>query len=218
MLLHLNPDKHWDLPELDKPILVRTQFVKDKKKSALVKVEEQMQEKGLVLKDTNVQIAFDIIPVRELCRQKYLRSKKILEYSNLRIIKADYSYYDQIKGLLKEQDMIQYFHVPYQTEDEIKSGFENGNYVAILNEKNEVLAYTSGHPGIDGVRYAEAMVIQKAYKLYGFAPILFYYCMSNTRALISKSSVGLHNSASIKLHEKLGWTFSDKYIEHWLKD
>ena len=67
-----------DLPELDKPILVRTQFVKDKKKSALVKVEEQMQEKGLVLKDTNVQIAFDIIPVRELCRQKYLRSKKIL--------------------------------------------------------------------------------------------------------------------------------------------
>lgn len=218
LLLHMNPDKEWELPELDKPMLVRAQFVKGKKKPDLVEVERKMQEKGFVLKDTNVQIAFDIPSVRDLCRQKYLRSKKILEYYNLQIIKADYSYYNQIKGLLKNQDMIQYFHIPYQTEDEIESGFENGNYVAIINENNEVLAYTSGHPGIAGVRYAEAMVIQKEYKLYGFAPILFYYCMSNTKAVISKSSVGLHNSVSIKLHEKLGWEFSDRYIEHWLKE
>lgn len=215
LLLHIDPDQPWDLPKLDKPVLIRTRFVKDKKKDGLLKLEAQMREKGFSLKDTNVFISLDLEPLKEIYRKNYQRSKKILERSNLRIIRADYSYYDQINALLDNQDMIKYYHRPYRTEDEIKSAFARGNYVVIVNDNNEVLAYTSGSSEA-GKKQADAMVIKEEYKLCGFAPILFYYCSLNPSPGLKKSSLNLINNASIKLHKKLGWSFTNKYMENWL--
>lgn len=217
LLLHIDPDQPLDLPELDKPILIRTRFVKDKKKDGLLKLEDQIRRKGFALKDTNVFITLDSEPFRETYKRKYQRCKKILAYSNLRILRVDYSYYDQINTLLDSQDMIKYYHRPYRTEDEIKSAFENGDYVAIINENDEVLAYTSGHFEA-AKKQADAMIVKEEYKLYGFASILFYYCLAHASYGISKSSLNLTNSASIKLHKSLGWKFSDRYMEHWLKE
>lgn len=215
LLIHLDPDQPWALPKLDKPALIRTRFVKDKKKADLLKLEEQMRQKGFVLKDTNVFLTLDSAPVKELHQRNYQRSKKILEHQNFRIIRADYSYHDQIDALMEGQDMIKYYHIPYQTEDEIKAGFEDNNYVAIINENDELLAYTSGHLE-NGKRHADAMIIKDEYKLYGFAPLLFYYCTCSGFSSIRKTSVNLTNAASIKLHKKLGWKFTNKYMENWL--
>lgn len=217
LLFHIDPGQSWDLPELDKPALIRTRFVKDKKKAELLKMEEQMQEKGFILKDTNVFLTLDSAQFKEAHQRNYQRSKKILEHQNFRIIRADYSYNDQINALIDGQDMIKYYHIPYQTEDEIKATFEDRNYVAIVNDKDEILAYTSGHLE-NGKRYADAMIIKEEYKLYGFAPILFYYCTCSGFSDIRKTSVNLENIASVKLHKKLGWKFTNKYMENWLLD
>lgn len=218
LLLHLNPDSPWALPELDKPILVQTRFVKGKKKPSLLKLEEELKAKGFILKDTHVQITLNVAFLGESYRQKYLRSKKLLDYSNLRIITADYSYYNQINILLKNQDMMEYFLFPYQTDEEIKTRFENGDYLAIINEENEILAYLSEHQGLEknSEIYAEAMVIKEEYKLYGFAPILYYYSISNKPSDLRKTIVALNNFASIEFYKKFRWKFTDRYMEHWL--
>lgn len=215
LLFHIDPGQPWELPDLDKPALIRTRFIRDKKKPDLLKLEDQMREKGFVLKDTNVFLTLDSVPLREIHERNYQRSKKILEHQNLRIIRPDYSYYDQIKALVEGQDMIKYYHIPYQTEDEIKAVFEEKNYVAIVNENDELLAYTGGHLE-NGKRYADAMIIKEEYKLHGFAPILVYYCTYSRFSDVRKTSVNLENAASIKLHKKLGWNFTNKYMENWL--
>lgn len=217
LLFHLDPDHSWDLPKLDKPVLIRTRFTKGKKKAELLKLEGQMREKGFVLKDTNVFVTLDFAPFKEFYRQRYERSKKILKASHLRIIGADYSYRSQIDKLMDGQDMINYWHRPYQTEDEIKSAFDRGCYTAIVNEKDEIVAYTSGGVGEGKLQPDIAMVIKDEYKRSGLAVILFYYCLAYEPSdLMRKTSIDLANSASVKLHKKLGWKFTDKYMENWL--
>ena len=217
LLFHIDPDCHWDLPALGKPAVIRTRFTKDKKKPELLKLEEQMRQKGFLLKDTNVLITLDFAPFKERYRQKYQRSKKILEYSNLRIIEADYSYCNQIEDLLNSQDMIRYYHRPYRTADEVKSEFDAGCYVAVVNERDEVVAYTSRGFDEGQLRLDLAMVIKDEYKLTGHALLLCYYCLGNRRSdTIRKAGIDLKNSASINLHKKLGWKFTNRYMENWL--
>lgn len=217
LLFHVDPAHPWTLPEFDKPALIRTRFVKDKKKPDLLKLEEQMREKGFLLKDTSVFITLDFAPFKETYRQKFERSKKILSPSNLRIIKADYSYRGQIDKLMDGQNQIKYYHRPHQTEDEIKSAYDQGCYTAIINEENEIVAYTSGGFGKGKLQPDIAMVIREDYKRSGLAVILFYYCLANESSdLMRKTSIDLANSASVKLHKKLGWKFTDKYMDDWL--
>lgn len=215
LLFHIDPGQPWDLPELDKPALIRTRFVQDKKKADLLKLEGQIREKGFERKDTNVIVTLDSAPIKEACQRKYERSKKILSQWNARIIKADYSYRDQINTLMDEQDMIKYYHVAYKTEDEIKARFEKGDYYAIVNGENEVMLYSSAT--IDGgIFFGDEMVVKEEYKLCGFAPILFYYGIGYGLDALRKASLSLENDASIALHKRLGWKFTNKYIENWL--
>lgn len=215
LLLHIDADKPLGLPKLEKPGLVFTWYAKDKKKPALLKVEEQLKKEGFVLETTQVDVKKDLTGMQDFYRKKYLRVEKILRNLNARVVEADYSHYGQICELLENQEMIKYFQFPYQTEDEIKADFENGDYIAVVNDNGDVLAYSRSR--WDGRKcYGYAMVVKEEYKLYGLAPLLSYRGWSR-RSGIRETTIALDNDQSIKFHEGLGWTFTDRYMDNWLK-
>lgn len=216
-LLHVDYRKPYRLQRLDKPVLVQVEYQKGRKKDAQLAMEERLKADGFLLKDTVVQIKWNIEARREEYRKQFQRLEKMLAAMKFRIETVDYSYHEQVEELLQQQEMMQYYHFPYQTEAEVKELYDSGNVVCILDDTDTVLAYHSII--INGGCYGAEFVVRDGYKVrYSLAPILQYYRGSFLEYPVMKGYMLLDNADSIRLHEKLGWEFTNRYKDNWMRE
>lgn len=215
--LYVDYKKPYRLQGLDKPVLVQIDYYKDRKKDLQLAMQERLKADGFLLKDTAVQIKWNVEAHREQYRKLFQRLKKMLAAMNFRIESVDYSYHEQVAELLGQQNMMQYYHFPYQTEAEVKALYDSGNVVCILDDTNQVLAYHTIM--VNGGCYGAEFVVRDEYKVkYNLAPILQYYRGSFLEYPVMKGYMLIDNEDSIRLHEKLGWEFTNRYTDNWLRE
>lgn len=216
-VLYIDPAKIWKIDQQNKPVIMRTRYQKDKKKKELLQLEQQMQKNGFLYQDTAVEIRLDTGDRKEHYEKQYQRAQKLLERMNCRTEKVCYRYHEQIQKLIKQQNTVQYFHLEYKSEDEIKAEYANGNHTCILNSEDELLAYGSGYE-LNGCWYGDLIVVKEEYKMYGLAPMFLYGCVHNRKVNTIKGVILTDNKDSIRFHKKMGWTFTNKYIDCWLME
>lgn len=215
--LHTDYKKAYRLPGVGKPVLVQIDYLKDRKKDAQLAMEKWLKADGFALKDTAVQIKWNIDERRDECRKQFQRLEKMLEAMNFRLETVDYSYHEQVEALLRQQDMMRYYHFPYQAEAETKALYDSGNVTCILDNTDQVLAYHC--ITINGGCYGAEFVVRDEYKVkYSLAPILQYYRGSFLEYPVLKGYMLLDNAESIRLHERLGWEFTNRYTDNWLRE
>lgn len=215
--LHTDYRKPYHLPRVEKPVLLQIDYQKERKKAAQIELEKWLKADGFVLKDTAVQIKWNVEAHREECRKQFQRLEKMLAAMNFRIETVDYSYHEQVEELLHRQDVMRYYHFPYQTEAETKALYDSGNVVCILDEADRVLAYHTII--VNGGCYGAEFVVRDEYKVkYSLAPILQYYRGSFLEYPVMQGYMLLNNADSIRLHERLGWEFTNRYTDNWLRE
>lgn len=214
-ILHIDPKKNWRIDQQDKLVVMRTRYQKDKKKNELLQLEKQLKQSGFFYQDTVVEIRLDVEERREYYEKQYQRALKLLERMNCRIEKDCYRYHRQVQELIKQQNAVQHFHLEYKSEDEIKAECASGAHTCILNSEDEVLAHASGHE-VNGCWYGDLLIVKEEYKMYGLAPMFAYERVYNRKMNTIRGGVPIDNEESIRFHRKMGWTFTNKYIDHWL--
>lgn len=215
--MHIDTDKSCHLPLLDKPIMTQIVYQKDRKKENHLNIEKQLKKSGFVKQDTSVQIKLNVTECKDECQKNFDRLHKLLQRMGFQIKVVDYTYKDKIREVFLQQDMLHDWHYPFQTEEEGKDVFDKNGWICILDKDDRVLAYHSAYE-MNSCCYGMGFAIRDEYKVkYGFAPILQYYRVCITKQPLIYGEVLLHNTQALALHEKMGWTFTNKYVDRWLK-
>ena len=143
--------------------------------------------------------------------------EKEIEKKGYCCIEAEYSLFDKIEKIIVGSDILEDYHIISRTDQE-KKELEKGSYLCILNEKKDICAASIAVIN-SGIAQAEEMVVKDEYKMRGFAPILTY---QRLKWLDSKNIQKIegwiltHNESSLRYHRKLGYHFTDKYVEEWV--
>lgn len=102
--------------------------------------------------------------------------------------------------------------------DEKIKDLEEGAYLCILNNENEICAASIAYIE-NGIAQGTAMAIEEKYKMNGFAPVLTY---NRCKVLYEKGVkylqgwVLMDNYASLKYHKGIGYQFINKYADEWI--
>lgn len=215
--MHIDANKKFVMPLLDKPTMVQIVYYKDRKKENHLRIEKQLEANGFMKQDTSVQIKLNVAEHKEECRKNFNRLYKLTQRMGYRIKVVDFTYRDKIREVFSQQDMLHGWHYPFQTEEELKERFDQNGWICILDEDDRVLAYHSAYE-VNSCCYGMGMAIRDEYKVkYGFAPLLQYYRVCITEQPLIYGEVLLHNTEAVTLHEKLGWKFTNKYVDRWLR-
>lgn len=215
-VLFIDPGKNWQLDVRDKPVLIQTRYQRDRKKKDLIQLEQQMKQNDFSYQYTIRSIRLDAEERREYYEKQYQRAQKLLERMDYRIKKADYHYHGQIQELIKQQDVGRYFEYPYKTEEEIKEEYAKGNHTCIVNSDDEVLAFCSGFE-MNGCWYAAGLGVREEYKMCGLAPIFLYDRVHNKEPYVMIAGVLTDNTDAIKFQKSMGWIFTNRYTDFWLR-
>lgn len=216
-LMHMNPNRKCEIPLFDKPVMAQIVYHRDRITESRLCIEQQLQDNGFVKQDTSVQVKLNVKERKEACRKDFNRLYKLIQRMGYRIQVVDFTYKDKIREVFLQQDMMQDWHYPFQTEEEQREIFEQNGWICILDRDDEVLAYHSAYI-VNSCCYGMGMAIRDEYKVkYGFAPLLQYYRVCITEQPVIYGEVLLHNTDAIILHEKLGWKFTNKYVNYWLR-
>ena len=216
--MHVDTGKNHQLPSLDKPIVTQMVYQKDKKKEGHQKVERWLEKNGFVKQDTAVQVKLDVTKYKAEYQKKFERLHKLLQRMGHEIKVVDVTYRDKIREVFLQQDMLHDWYYPFQTEEEIKETFDRNGWICILDQDDRVLAYHSAYE-INSCCYGMGFIVRNEYQIkYGFAPILQYYRVCITEHPLIRGEVLLHNAQSMALHKTIGWTFTNRYTDRWLKE
>lgn len=214
-VLCVDPDQPWVIENLNKPVVIRVIYRKEKKKESVVRLEQTIKKNGFEFQHTQVRMKVDISEHKEKALKKFNKEKKLLEKFHYKIGSATIKQYDQIQELADQEDIMKYYHEPYRTKEEIKQRFDRHEYVCISDANDNVLVYGSGY-SLNGYHYGDGIVVREEYKMSGLAPILMHYTTSKAEYEVLTGSVALDNESSIKLHKRMGWKITDKCIDYWL--
>lgn len=215
--MHIDTDKNYRLPLLDKPVMAQIVYQKDRKKDNHLNIETQLENDGFVKQDTSVQVKLNVRERKAECQKNFDRLYKLLQRMGFRIKVVDFTYKDKIREVFLQQNMLHDWHYPFQTEEEMRETFDRNGWICILDKDDRVLAYHSAYE-VNSCCYGMGFAVRDEYKVkYGFAPILQYYRVCITKQPFIYGEVLLHNTQAIALHEKMGWTFTNKYVDRWLK-
>lgn len=215
--MHLDTEKDWKLPFLDKPVMTQIVYHKDRKKENHLRVEKQMEDNGFAKQDTSVQVRLNVAERKAECRRNFDKLYKLVQRMGFRVEAVDFTYREKIREVFLQQDMLQGWHYPFQTEEEVRAQFEQDGWICVLDKDDNVLAYHSAYE-VNACCYGMGMAIRDEYRVkYGFAPLLQYYRVCITKQPVIYGEVLLHNTEALSLHEKLGWKFTNKYVDRWLR-
>ncbi len=203
------------IEKTDKPVLFMSRYRKGKKSEIKNLLDKRLQNNGFVLKDTAFMIRFDLDTFKDKYEKQFEKAMRLLERLNYKVQIADYSHWEEIKALYESQNMMQYYHEKYRTEDEIRERFERNEFTCVTDQNGEIIAYGSAYEG-GGYRYGDAVVVKDEYKMLGLPFIINYYGCSRRDNKVMVGSMLTHNENSIRYHRKLGWEFTDRYVDHWI--
>ncbi len=216
--LYMDTNQSCELPLLDKPLMIQIVYHKDKKKDNHLRIEEQLEANEFVKQDTSVQAKLNVEEHKAEYQKNFDRLYKLVRRMGYRIKAVDFTYRDKIREVFLQQDMMHDWHYPFQTEEEVQAQFEQDGWICVLDQDDRVLAYHSAYE-VNSCCYGMGMAIRDEYKVkYGFAPLLQYYRVCITEQPLIYGEVLLHNTEALALHEKLGWKFTNKYVDRWLKN
>lgn len=214
-ILCIDADKPWAIEALDKPVLIRNGYQSGRKKASIVKLEQQMKENGFQFQNTGMLMNLDVAKYKEKSRKEFNRAKKILDHFHYKIGPASIEQYDQMQEMFRNQDMIQYYHEAYRTDEEIKERFDRNEYTCISDVNGQVLVYSSWYI-LNGYRYGDRTIAREEYRMSGLTPILMHYAISRAQHDVMTGSVLTHNEPTIKVHKRLGWQITDHCFDYWL--
>ena len=215
--MHIDTNKSYQLPLLDKPIMAQLAYQKERKKENHLKIEKQLENDGFVKQETSVQVKLDVTEHKAECQKNFEQLHKLLQRMGFQIKVVDFTYKDKIREVFLQQNMMYDWHYPFQTEKEMRENFDRNGWICILDQNDRVLAYHSAHE-VNSCCYGTGFAIRDEYKVkYGFAPILQYYRVCITKQPLIYGEVLLHNTESMALHEKMEWKFTNKYVDLWLR-
>ena len=190
------------------------------KKTALLSVQNHLQELGFKQQETLVRIQGDSQNIFSQCKiiEKYVKEMKEKGY---RCIAPDFSRFDEIERIIMDSGTIKDYQMIYRTPEE-KRLLEEGTYLCIVNSSDEICA-----GGVVDVDIAKRIVregaaaVKTEYKMKGLAPILSYYrykwlCDKNIPTI--QGWISIYNETSLRYHRSLGYCIMDKYVDEWLLD
>ncbi len=213
---YVDEKQPFTIPVYDKKLLIRNMYNNRRKNDRLIFVRERLGELGFLNKGISVQIEGNVQDLLRNCApvEKY---EKEIEKKGYCCIEAEYSLFDKIEKIIVGSDILEDYHIISRTDQE-KKELEKGSYLCILNEKKDICAASIAVIN-SGIAQAEEMVVKDEYKMRGFAPILTY---QRLKWLDSKNIQKIegwiltHNESSLRYHRKLGYHFTDKYVEEWI--
>lgn len=213
---YVDEKQEFRVPVYDKKLLIRNMYSSRRKSERLIYLQERLNKQGFLNKGVSVQIEGNVEELLENCTSVEKFEKEI-EKKGYRCIEADYTLFNEIENIIVESDILEDYHIMSRTEQE-KKELEKGSYLCIVNEKNNVCAGSIAVIN-SSIAQAEAMAVRKEYKMRGFAPVLTY---RRLKWLYDKNIQKIegwiltHNESSLRYHKKLGYHFTDKYVEEWI--
>lgn len=218
--LYVNEKSYFEVPACDKKLLVRNMYRTKEKKTALLNVQNHLQELGFKQQETLVRIQGDSQNIFSKCKniEKYAKEMKEKGYQ---CIAPDFSRFAEIERIIMDSGTIKEYQMIYRTPEE-KRSLEKGTYLCIVNSNDEICA--GGVVDVDiakGIVREGTAAVKPEYKLKGLAPILSYYrykwlCDKNIPTI--QGWISVFNESSLRYHRSLGYSIMDKYVDEWLLD
>lgn len=204
--------------EKGKKIYLRVTYKQGKEDEGLYFIGNELEKNGFEHVSKTVQVRGDTEQLLERCKgaEKFARS---LERKGFSIMHAAPIQYSEIEKFILESNIIKDYHLDYLTEEE-KQELPDGTYIYISDKDGNICGASICL--IDGeMGHGIGVAVKEQYKLLGFAPVLAAYrfawlCDKNVKH--SAGWIVTTNDASIRYHKNLGYNFTDKYADEWIKD
>ncbi len=201
----------------NKKILIKNVFQEGKKRENLLCVEQRLEELGFKREGTSVKIQGDVSKLLQRCERikKYVYA---LEKKGYRSIVPDISMLDEIDAMILNSGKIKDYQLNYWTDEEKKKMINDGDYLCIVNNDNQLCAV--GFCIIeDDITKGVAVVVKEEYKMHGLTPALSYYRFSQLYDKGVKRVQGWildSNEPSLKYHRNMGYEFTNEYTDEWV--
>lgn len=213
--LYMDASQPFELPNLDKKILIRNVYRAEKKESEMFLVERQLEKINFKMMGTTVQLRGEAEVIFEKYK-KFERFIKTMDKKGYRCYVAGESHFEKVEELLRQEKIIKDYHMDFLLPEEK----EEGAYLYLLDSKGEMCAASAAT--IKGsTAHGVGIAIDERYKLQGLAPILGYYRMKwlcdNGIKYIQGWAL-IDNEESLRYHISSGYKMLDKYADEWIKE
>lgn len=209
-----------DIAATDKPMLIRTIYMKDAKTEAQKKIDRLITAAGFHLLDTTTHeyvVAEDNLAEMGAM---YERMEQRLERYGLELLVAKERHLDQMLTLRDNEPELKVFHIPYQTREEELEAIHEGRYACIVNQEGEVCAARKVEE-VSGNLYGAWFCVKESYKnKYGLGVVMTGFEMKYAKdhhlprvyGWIANDNVG-----SWTYHKRLGVQLTGKVADEWVR-
>lgn len=215
--LYIDTTMEFEIPLLDKKIVLKNVYRKGKEDEYLEVFESRLEKMGFKKEGTVVQIKCDVPTLAERCRHLEKYAQK-MQSKGFRCVEADETYFEKMDKLLYASGFVRDYQIDYRTLEE-KRELKKGSHLCMLNNNNELCAVNVCY--VEGkTAYGEGVAVAEEYKMHGFAPIMSYYRsgwllengVENIQAWVLED-----NDVSMRYHTSIGFRVVNKYVNEWVR-
>lgn len=214
---YLAPDAGPEISAKDKDVVIKNIYAEGRKKDAVLRVEELLQQNGFVLADTMRQISADPETVLKNLERPGKVAKRILDSSGFRLVSAAPDRLEEIREWQNHMDCIPYYQVDYFTDEELLEEIDAGRLVCMVDATGKICAVR--HVFVRGKSMYGWVSIGEAYrKRYGMVLVFSVYTLEYAlkHGLKVMGWITTTNQPSIQYHMKIGYQWENRYTDEWL--
>ena len=214
---YLNSDLCPFIPRQNKPQVIQTVFSGQKKSDKQLAVDQLLHNAGFIWKDRMQQIKADPEQVLKKIAPLSARMRQRLKTEGFYRGPITAANLPALNKLLSETPEIPFYDIQYFSTDELEMQSKEGQLEGVFNQAGELCAVHQLF--LEGNGAFGWFAVADAYKVtYGLALVLKEMIMSYVleKGCFLTGWVDDVNIESIRFHRKLGYSFQDKYREHWM--
>lgn len=215
--LYVDPECDIHIPSMKKKMVIKNIYKREKKDEATIKIEEQLRKNGFVYAGASVGIRAQVSMVLNRCTNVSKYEEGLIK-KGYEFVIAEPKEYEQMERIIVDSKIVKDYQLDYRTKSE-REQLEPGSYLYIRNAQGDICA-VSVCTIENGIAYGVAMAVKEQYKMLGLAPVLtnhrFEWLEEKDIAYIY-GWILTDNEASIRYHKSLGYEFTDKYTDEWVK-
>lgn len=215
--LHLDERAEFDLPFVNKRILVRTIYRKGREEAGQSSVEQRLNAIGFYKAGTTVQIVGDVEAIFNKCSRLQPYVEK-MEKAGYRCMFAEGRQIDVFENLLLASRVIRDYHIDYKTPEEKRCMREA--YLGIV-DRNETLCAVSAVEIVRGTARGIGIAVVDRLKMHGLTSITAYHrykWLFERGIKVIQGWVLVDNEPSIRYHTSLGYRMTDKFADEWIRE
>lgn len=217
--VHVSSETHLKIEKKDKPVMLRTVYKEGIKSDALVCLEKDLLDIGFILYDESLQIVAQPLEMVEPVRKKSEKTLSFLQRYGIRLGYAGKEHLPEILKLRDAEPALKEYHFDFETREELLENVAKGYYRCAFNEQGEVVA-AQQFSVENGTLQGNWLAVKEEYKVkYGIGTAMAYHSFMYAIEHEIPNYYGWvvrDNDKSLKYHESIGYTLTEKFADEWL--